>query len=78
MVDGSVREIIFFLEPTDKLAQFRPGNIFRHFVQDIGKIIQISADIGRIRFNSMFGKTAEGNHFAERIKIMVHSKASYS
>lgn len=78
VVDGSVREVIFFLEPLDKIAQFGPGNIFRQLVQDIGKIIQISPDIGRIRFNCMFGEPAERNHFAERIKIMVHSKASYS
>lgn len=58
VINGSVRKILFFLQPADKTTQFRPGNIFRHLVQDIGKIVQISADISRIRYDGMVSKTA--------------------
>ena len=58
VINGSVRKILFFLQPADKTTQFRPGNIFRHLVQDIGKIVQIRADISRIRYDGMVRKTA--------------------
>lgn len=64
-VDGTVREIFFFLEPSDKIAQFGPGNIFGHLVENVGKIIKVSPDVGGISGNSMVSKTTEGDHLPE-------------
>ena len=66
-IHSPVRKILIFLEPADKIAQFLPGNIHRHLVEDVVKIVQISTDIGGIRCNSMVSKTTEGNHFPESI-----------
>ena len=37
-------------------------NIFRLFVKDVCKIVQISADISRVRSHCMSGKTTKGDH----------------
>ena len=74
-VDGPVGKTPGFLEPADKIPQFCPGDIFREFVQDRQKIIQIGADISTVAFEGMVSKTAEGNHFPERIEIFVHDKS---
>lgn len=76
VIDGPVREIFFFLKPADKTAQFRPGNIFRHLVKDIGKIIQINADVSRIRYDSMVRKAAQRDHLSELFEIIVHDGTS--
>ena len=64
-IHGTVRETLLLLEPPDKVTQFLPGNIFRHLVQDGGKIIQISTNISRIRCYGMVSKTAQGDHLPE-------------
>ena len=43
-------------------------------MNDVLKIVQVSADVSAVAFESMVSKTAEGNHFPERIKIFVHDK----
>jgi len=65
VVYGSVRKMLFFLKPADKITQFLPGNIFRALVEKAGKIIQISTDISGIRFYSVVCKTAKGDHLLE-------------
>ena len=64
-VNSTVREIFFFLEPADKIAQILPGDIFRDFVEDAGKIIKISFDISRIRSYCVVSQATEGDHLPE-------------
>ena len=62
MVDRAVREGALFLEPADKIPEFIPGNVFRLFEQDCLKVIQIRADVSRIRFYSVVSKATQGDH----------------
>ena len=41
MVDGAVRKLFGVLQPSDIGTQFIPGNVFRLFMQDVGKIVKI-------------------------------------
>ena len=47
------------------MTQFIPGDIFGHLMEDAGKMIQVSTDVGRIRCYSMVSKTAQGDHLPE-------------
>ncbi len=67
MVNGTVRKMFFFLKPTDKIAQFVPGNVPGSLIQETGKIIEISPDISRIGFYGMVSKTAKGDHLPKLI-----------
>lgn len=76
VVDGAVRKAFVFLNPADKTPQFVPGNVFGPLMQDVGEILEISADVGGIRFHGMFRKAAEGDHLPELNKIIVHNRTS--
>lgn len=65
VVHSAVRKTFLSLEPPDKITQFIPGDIFGHLMEDAGKIIQVSTDVGRIRCYSMVSKTAQGDHLPE-------------
>lgn len=65
VVHSAVRKAFLSLEPPDKITQFIPGDIFGHFMQDAGKIIQVSTDVSRIRCYSMVSKTTQGDHLPE-------------
>jgi len=65
VVHGAVRKILLLLEPADKVTQFIPGNILGHFLEDVGKIVQINPDVGRIRCYRMVSKTTKGDHLPE-------------
>ena len=45
-------------------------------MQDMGKIIQINADVSRIRYDSMVSKTAQRDHLSELFEIIVHDGTS--
>ena len=62
VVYGAVRKRTFLLEPADKIPEFVPGNIFWQLVEDIRKIIQIRADVSRIRCYSVVSKATKGDH----------------
>ena len=62
VVDRAVRKGTLFLEPADKIPEFLPGNVFRLFEQDCLKVIQIRADVSRIRFYSVVSKATQGDH----------------
>lgn len=67
VVHSAVRKILLFLEPPDKIAQFLPGDIFGHLMEDTGKISKVSTDVGRIRLYGMISKTTEGDHLPKLI-----------
>ncbi len=62
VVDGTVGEMFFFLQPSDKITQIVPGDIFWLLIQNTGQIIQVSPDVGRIRCHGMVSKATEGDH----------------
>ena len=62
VVHGTVGKMLLLLEPPDKVAQFIPGDIFGQLVEDVGEIIQVSTNVGRIRFYRMVSKAAQGDH----------------
>lgn len=59
VVDGTVGEMFFFLQPSDKITQIVPGDIFWLLIQNTGQIIQVSPDVGRIRCHGMVSKEEE-------------------
>lgn len=65
MVHGTVREMVFFLEPPDEVTQFSPGNILRGFLENIREISEIRADISGIRFDGVVCKATKGDHLPE-------------
>lgn len=67
VVHRAVRKGTLFLEPADKIPQFIPGDVFRLFVENGLKIVQVRTNVGRIRFYGMVRKTAKGDHLPERI-----------
>lgn len=76
MVDGAVRKLFGVLQPSDIGTQFIPGNVFRLFMQDVGKIVKISADVSAVRYKSVVSKTTKGDHLPISIKIFVHNETS--
>lgn len=66
-VDRTVRKISGFLKPADVITEFIPRNLFRCFVENVCKVIQISTDVSSVTIKGMVGETAKGNHFPERI-----------
>lgn len=77
VVYGTVRKMLFILNPADEIAQFLPGNIFRAFVEEARKIIQIIPDISGIGFYSMVCKAAKGDHLPKKSEIIVHNRTSF-
>lgn len=73
-IDGAVREGSIFLKPEDIVPEFLPRNILRLFVKDVGKIVEVRADISTVSNQGMVSKTAKGKHFLIRIKIFVHKR----
>ena len=65
VIDGTVRKAALVLDKTDKRAQIVPRSVFREFMEDIGKEIEISADVSGIRLNSMASEATEGDHLPE-------------
>lgn len=75
-VNRAVGKIPLFLEPSDVITEFQPGNIFGLFSKDVLQVIQIGTDIGAVTFEGMVRKTAQRNHFSVKIKIFVHNGTS--
>ena len=67
VVDGAVREGTFLLKPANIIPEFLPGDLFRLLVEDCLEVIQIRADVSRIRFYRVAGKAAEGDHLPENV-----------
>ena len=67
VVDRAVREGTFLLKPADIIPEILPGDIFRLLVKDCLEVIQIRADVSRIRFYGVGGKATEGDHLPENV-----------
>ena len=59
-VDCAIGKIPGILEPPDETAQFLPGNLFRGFMENAGKIIQIEPYIGAVACKCMVLETTQG------------------
>ena len=62
VVYGAVRKRTFLLKPADKIPEFSPGDILWLFEENILQVIQIRADISRIRCYSVVSKATKGDH----------------
>jgi hypothetical protein len=61
-VYGAVRKRTILLKPADKIPEFGPGDILRLFEENVLQVIQIRADISRIRYYSVVSKATKGDH----------------
>ena len=61
-VYGAVRKRTILLKPADKIPEFGPGDILWLFDENILQVIQIRADISRIRGYSVVSKATQGDH----------------
>ena len=61
-VYGAVRKRTILLKPADKIPEFGPGDILRLFEENVLQVIQIRADISRIRCYSVVSKATKGDH----------------
>lgn len=75
--DGTGRKVSGFLELSYVITELIPGNIFRVFVKELRKIIQISPYVGTVACEGMVSETAQGDHLPERMQIFVHRKNSF-
>lgn len=74
-VDGAVGKPPGFLKPSNIIPKLLPGNLFRLFVENVVQVIEIGPDVSTVIFERMAGKTAQGDHFPERVQIIVHKKS---
>ena len=75
-IDRAVREGTLPLEPADEGAHLLPGHVLWELVEDVLQVVQIGTDVGRVAFEGMAGKAAQGDHLPIRFKIFVHNGTS--